>query len=211
MSKARATTTAWRRRSGHEHVSEQQALAARLLAIARATPWCMQALQAVAQLGLPHCCIGAGAVRNLVWDALHGYAQPSALSDIDVAYFDAHDLLAESEVQLRQRLATLLPGMPWEVCNQARVHLWFEDEFGYAVPPLLSLDDAIATWPEFATSVGIWLRPDGEIGIVAPHGLDDLFNMVVRHNPARISLDGYAQRLASKDYAARWPRVTIIA
>lgn len=202
---------AWRRRYGREHVSEQQALAERLRAIARATPWCMQALHAVAQLGLPHCCIGAGAVRNLVWDALHGYSQPSALSDIDVAYFDAHDLLAESEVQLRQRLATLLPGVPWEVCNQARVHLWFEAEFGYAVPPLGSLDDAIATWPEFATSVGIWLRPDGEIGIVAPHGLDDLFNMVVRHNPARISLNGYAQRLASKDYAARWPRVTIIA
>ena len=35
--------------------------------------------------------------------------------------------------------------------------------------------------------------------------------MVIRRNPARISEDGYAQRLASKDYAARWPRVTIIA
>lgn len=191
-------------------MSAQEALAARLRAIARATPWCMQALHAVAQLGLPHCCIGAGAVRTLVWDALHGYAQQSALSDVDVAYFDAHDMLAQSEARLRQRLETVLPGVPWEVCNQARVHLWFEDYFGYAVPPLLSLDDAIATWPEFATSVGIWLQPDGGIGIIAPHGLDDLFDMVVRRNPARISADGYAQRVASKDYAARWPRVAII-
>ena len=211
MSKARSVTTAWRRRYGREHVSEQQTLAARLRAIVRATPWCMQMLQAVAQLGLPHCCIGAGAVRKLVWDALHGYVQPSVLSDVDVVYFDADDLLAESEVRLRQRLETVLPGMPWEVCNQARVHLWFEDEFGYVVPPLLSLEDAIASWPEFATAVGIWLQPDGEIGIVAPHGLDDLFAMVVRRNPARISEGGYAQRLVSKDYAARWPRVTIIA
>ena len=192
-------------------MSEQQALAARLRTIARATPWCMQALQAVAQLGLPHCCIGAGAVRNLVWDALHGYVQPSALSDIDVAYFDAHDVQARREVELRQRLETVLPGMPWEVCNQARVHLWFEAEFGYAVPPLRSLDDAIASWPEFATAVGLYLQPDDGIGIIAPHGLDDLFNMVVRRNPARISEDGYARRLASKNYAARWPRVTIIA
>ncbi|MDO8042021.1 nucleotidyltransferase family protein [Janthinobacterium sp. SUN137] len=192
-------------------MSRQEALAARLRAIAGATPWCMQVLHAVAQLGLPHCCIGAGAVRNLVWDALHGYAQASALSDVDVAYFDAHNLQPRREVELRQRLETVLPGVPWEVCNQARVHLWFEDAFGYAVPPLLSLDDAIATWPEFATSVGISLQPDGGIGIIAPHGLDDLFDMVVRRNPARISLDGYAQRLASKDYAARWPRVTIIA
>lgn len=192
-------------------MSGQEALAARLRAIVRATPWCMQALQAVAQLGLPHCCIGAGAVRNLVWDALHGYAQASALSDVDVAYFDAHDVQARREVELRQRLETLLPGVPWEVCNQARVHLWFEDAFGYAVPPLLSLDDAIASWPEFATAVGIYLQPDGEIGIVAPHGLDELFAMVVRRNPARISPGGYAQRLASKNYAAHWPRVTIIA
>lgn len=192
-------------------MSAQEALAARLRAIAGATPWCKQALHAVAQLGLPDCCIGAGAVRNLVWDALHGVAQLPLPADIDVAYFDAHDLSPESETQLRQRLATLLPGMPWEVCNQARVHLWFEDYFGYAVPPLLSLDDAIASWPEFATAVGIWLQPDGEIGIIAPHGLDDLFNMVVRRNSARISEDGYAQRLVSKDYAARWPRVTIIA
>jgi hypothetical protein len=192
-------------------MSTQEALAARLRAIARATPWCMQALHAVAQLGLHDCCIGAGAVRALVWDALHGHAQPSVPGDIDVAYFDADDLRADSETALRQRLESLLPGVPWDVCNQARVHLWFEDYFGYAVPPLLSLDDAIASWPEFATAVGIYLQPDGEIGIVAPHGLDDLFNMVVRRNPARISLDGYAQRLASKDFAARWPRVTIIA
>lgn len=192
-------------------MSTQEALAARLRAIVRATPWCMQMLQAVAQLGLPHCCIGAGAVRNLVWDALHGFTQPSALNDVDVAYFDAHDVQARREAELRQRLETALPGVPWEVCNQARVHLWFEDAFGYAVPPLLSLEDAIASWPEFATAVGIYLQPDGEIGIVAPHGLDDLFDMVVRRNPARISADGFAQRLASKDYAARWPRVTIIA
>ncbi|WP_215406828.1 nucleotidyltransferase family protein [Janthinobacterium sp. JC611] len=52
----------------------QELLAARLRVIARATPWCLQALHAVEQLGLPHCCIGAGAVRNLVWDAFHGYA-----------------------------------------------------------------------------------------------------------------------------------------
>jgi hypothetical protein len=171
----------------------------------------MQALQAVEQLGLPACCIGAGAVRNLVWDALHGVAQPPLPADIDVAYFDAHDVSPQSEERLRLRLATLLPAMAWDVCNQARVHLWFEDHFGYAVPPLLSLEDAIASWPEFATAVGLHLRQDGEIGIVAPHGLDDLFNMVVRRNPTRISEAGYAQRVASKDYVARWPRVTVIA
>ena len=51
--------------------------AAQLCAIARASPPLMQALAAARDLGLASWCIGAGAVRNRVWDHLHGHA-PSA-------------------------------------------------------------------------------------------------------------------------------------
>ena len=67
----------------------------RLVALARATPWFMQALAHARALRLRAWCVGAGAVRNLVWDALHGHATPSALPDIDVAHFDAGDLSAD--------------------------------------------------------------------------------------------------------------------
>ena len=60
----------------------------------------MPALTAVRELNLESRCIGAGAVRNLVWDSLHGYAQPSALSDVDVAYFDASNLSVERNAEL---------------------------------------------------------------------------------------------------------------
>ncbi|MBB5370715.1 MULTISPECIES: nucleotidyltransferase family protein [unclassified Janthinobacterium] len=191
-------------------MTTQEALAERLRSLVNDTPWFMRALQAVAQLDLPSCCIGAGAVRNLVWDALHGFEVPSALSDIDVAYFDAGNLQPQCETQLRERLEMLSPGMPWEVCNQAGVHLWFEAYFGYAVSPLLSLEDAIASWPDYATAVGVYLEANGNINIIAPYGLDDLFNMLVRHNPVRISADGYARRLVEKYDVQRWPRLTII-
>jgi hypothetical protein len=46
--------------------------------------------------------------------------------------------------------------------------------------------------------------------VIAPLGLDDLFAMVVRRNPARVSLATYRQRVADKRYAQRWPRVTVI-
>ena len=75
----------------------------------------MQALAQVRALRLRTWCVGAGAVRNLVWDALHESATPSALADIDV-----------------------------------------------------------------------------------------------RRNPARVSIETYRRRIASKRYAQRWPRVTII-
>jgi hypothetical protein len=183
---------------------------AELAAIARSSRWFMEALRAVRVLRLESWCIGAGAVRNLVWDHLHGYASPSALSDVDVAYFDAEDIRPQTDAALQARLGELMPSLPWEVTNQAGVHLWFESHFGHPVPPLYSLADAIGTWPEFATSVGITLTDEDEISVLAPHGLADLFTMCVRRNPVRVSVETYRQRVAQKQYQERWPRVTVV-
>jgi hypothetical protein len=185
-------------------------LHARLVAIAKDSAWLMAALRAVRQLQLGSWCSGAGAVRNLVWDALHAFPAPSSLPDIDVAFFDHTRLAPEYEAQLQERLAEILPGAPWEVSNQAAVHLWFEGAFGHAVPPLSSLEDAVATWPEYATAVGLKLEDDDSISVIAPHGLEDLFAMVVRHNRTRASVATYRQRVAQKRYTARWPRVTVL-
>jgi len=115
----------------------------RLLAIARATPWFMQALVHVRALCLPEWCVGAGAVRNLVWDALHAHAAPSALADVDVAFFDAADPTPARDAALQATLQAAAPGTPWEVTNQAGVHLWFERHFGHPVAPLRSLEEAV--------------------------------------------------------------------
>lgn len=98
----------------------------------------------------------------------------------------------------------------WEVTNQATVHTWFEPAFGYPVSPLLSLEDAVASWPEFATYVGLRLRKNDSIDVIAPYGLDDLFAMVIRRNPARVGVDTYRKRIEQKQYRQRWPQVTIM-
>ena len=181
----------------------------RLCRIARSSAWFMAALEAARDLKLSSWCIGAGAVRNLVWDALHDHSTPSRLPDVDVVYFDASDLGRETEAALQRRLREALPEIPWEVTNQAAVHLWFEAQFGHAVEPLASLRDGVGSWPEYATAVGLCLRQDDSIEVIAPHGLDDLFNCVVRRNPARVSMDTYRQRVEQKNYVLRWPRVVI--
>ena len=84
----------------------------------------MEQLRAVRRLALPDWCIAAGFVRNRVWDHLHGIAPPRAPADIDVLYYDAADLSKESEARYEQRLGELLPGLPWQVRNQARMHVW---------------------------------------------------------------------------------------
>jgi hypothetical protein len=181
---------------------------AQLTALVRAAPWFMAALRAGRSLGLAHWCIGAGALRNLVWDALHGHAHASALADVDFAYFDAADLDPARDAALQQRLCRCVD-LPWEVTNQAGVHLWFEQHFGHAVQPLHSLEDAIASWPEPATAVGVWLDTADMLHVIAPLGLDDLLGLRVRRNPARVSVETYRQRCASKRYAERWPRVVV--
>lgn len=181
-----------------------------LLALVQASPIWRAALQAVASLGLASWCIGAGAVRNLVWDHLHGPAQPTPLRDVDVAYFDADDPDPARDAALQAALQARMPGWPWEVTNQAGVHLWFEACFGHAVPPLSSLHEAVASWPETATCVGLTLDAQGEPQVIAPWGLDDLFGLTVRRNPVRVSLATYRERTRQKDYARHWPRVRVI-
>ena len=185
-------------------------LEARLLTIAQESPWFRPALVAVRSLNLPSWCIGAGAVRNLVWDSLHGLRVPSALSDVDVAHFDASDLSVERDEEIQRCLTDVHPHVPWEVTNQAAVHTWFEETFGHAVSPLISLEGAVASWPEYATAVGLTLRPDDTIHVIAPYGLDDLFSMVVRRNPTRVSIDTYRKRIEQKQYRKRWPQVTVV-
>jgi len=192
------------------HVPSSKAQTQQLVEIVASTPWFMTALHAVRKLDLLDWCIGAGAVRNLVWDALHQYTSPSALADVDVAYFDIASLSTERDGVIQSRLSALSPGIPWEVTNQAGVHLWFESYFGHRVEPLHSLEEAVASWPEFATSVGVRLEANDSLTVIAPHGLDDLFSVIVRRNPARVSIETYRQRVAHKRYAERWPKVSIV-
>lgn len=187
------------------------ALAHRLTELVRGDALLMAALHAVRELGLPSWCIGAGAVRNLVWDHLHGHSQPSALADVDVAHFDPTDLRPERDAELQAWLTERLPGLPWEVVNQAAVHLWYPAVFGQAVGPLRSLEEGLASWPEIATAVGVCMHADDTLQVIAPLGLDDLFAMVVRHNPRRVCGESYRQRLAQKRFTVRWPQVRVLA
>ena len=178
--------------------------------IIKNTPWFMRALRAVRSVAPPVACIGSGAVRNAVWDTLHGYSEPSFLADVDVAYFDLDDLSETTEKRYERRLMELEPDLTWDVKNQAAVHLWFHKVFGHEVEPLRSIREAAATWPETALAVAVGLLEDDTVVITAPLGLDDLFSMVVRRNPRRVSVETYEKRIAEKNYPDRWPRVRIV-
>lgn len=90
------------------------------------------------------------------------------------------------------------------------MHLWYEEKFGIEVEPYISLEDAISTWPEPATCVGVYLDRGGFMQIIAPYGLDDLFTITLRRNPIRITKEIFEQRLLSKNMIAKWPKLNVI-
>lgn len=104
-------------------------------------------LETVRDCDPPDWFVGAGVIRSLVWDRLHAFNRPTPLRDVDVAFFDPHDLSPEWDRRVRDQLAARLPGVPWEATNQAAVHLWYEQVFGCPVAPLQSSAEAIATRP----------------------------------------------------------------
>jgi hypothetical protein len=170
----------------------------------------MTILRTVRHCDPPDWLVGAGVIRNLVWDHLHVYTEPHLPRDIDVAFFDPTDLSPERDTAVTAQLTNLMPTLEWEATNQAAVHRWYAAEFGKVVPPLRSAAEAIATWPETATCTAVRLRPDDSLYIVAPFGLDDLFQMILRRNPARVTVEQFRQRLHDKQIQQKWPQVRVI-
>lgn len=167
--------------------------------------WMMHILKGVRTLNLPDWWIGAGFVRSKVWDHLHGYTDRTPLGDIDVVYFDPDDTGEDIEKVYDSLLQTTVGRYPWSVTNQARIHLKNGDQ------PYKNSSDAIAHWTETPTCIGASLDDNNNVLITAPHGVDDLVNLVVRPGPYALHrMETYQRRVAEKKWKDKWPRLTII-
>jgi hypothetical protein len=172
----------------------------------RGTPWLLDVLEAVRAVDLPDAYVAAGAIRNTVWDILHGRLSHGPLGDVDVVYFDALDSHGRAESLLRTRL----PQHQWEVTNQATVHRWQTEAVGKPIPAYGSVGEALASWPETATAVGVRLDVHGAIEVLAPFGLEDLFSMTVRPSPSLVDLCAYRSRVREKGWLDWWPKLTVV-
>jgi len=181
-----------------------------LISIIRSNSWFMGVLKTARTYNPPDWLVGAGVIRNIVWDHLHGLREPTPLADVDVIFFDANDLSPERDRAVQEQLAALQADIAWEATNQAAVHLWYEEVFGFPVPPFHSSEEAVGTWPETATCVAVRLLANDELQVVAPCGLSDLFRMVLRRNPRRVTREMFRQRLQAKRITEKWPRVQVI-
>ena len=164
----------------------------------------MAMLHAVATLGLPDAWIAAGAIRNAVWDALHGYTCSTPLSDVDVVWFDPDHADGQVDQRLEQWLTARMPSVTWSVKNQARMHTRHGDA------PYTGTLDAMRAWPETATAVATRLGRSG-IECCAPYGVEDLSTLILRPTPRFASAPAvFDERVRSKCWLTTWPRLRVL-
>ena len=168
------------------------------------SPRHMEVLRTVRRFGLPDWMIGAGFVRNAIWDRLHGFELFTTLADIDVIYFDSMHTSTSHERAIENKLIKALSGLPWSVRNQARMHVQNNDR------AYTSSEDAVGHWLETPTCIAIRLENDDNLNVVAPHGLEDLLCLDVRPTPSGLRKpDTYDQRILMKDWKRLWLKLQI--
>ena len=160
------------------------------------------------ELRLPDWYLTAGCVVQTVWNVLTGRAPGHAIDDYDLFYHDPADLGWDAEDRVIRAARGLWPDVDVQVRNEARVHLWYEAKFGTPCAPFATTEDAIAAFPAVSSCVGVRLEPDGRWHVHAPHGLADLFGLVVRPNPVLAPRAVYEAKAAR--WRREWPELTVL-
>jgi uncharacterized protein len=147
-------------------------------------------IKVMRELHQPDMWLAGGAVRNSVWLELFGADCRLRIKDFDIAFFDK-DSGREREAEMKAYMLSHLPGWEFDVKNQASFAVWRKGRF-----PFESTADGISNWLLTTAAVGVALSENDEIDILAPYGLADLFNGVVRPTPRQVdNPDAEAKKL----------------
>ncbi|MEH7125956.1 nucleotidyltransferase family protein [Bacillus sp. JJ1773] len=169
--------------------------------------WMMDLLKTVNTLNLSDWWICAGFARSKIWDVLHHFSERTPIPDIDVIYYDPANLDELEEKKLEEKLNHLMPGVPWSVKNQARMHVINN------LPPYTSSVDGISKFPETATALGVKLDGNDHVILAAPWGIDDVVNLEVKPTPffaeSKDRLKVYENRVENKSWDLIWYKVNI--
>lgn len=166
--------------------------------------WMLEVLAAAEKLQLPDWWIGAGFLRNKVWDAIEG-VKSEPTRDVDLVYFNAKDDAPETDWTYDDQMAQSYPGAKWEVRNQARMH------YVNGLPPFTSTVDGIAHWTETATCVAVKTE-GGKLKFLFCYGTEDLFGLVARPTPSIVGTDLmklFYERIDKKKWRERWPDLEV--
>jgi len=175
-----------------------------IIDLVKSDKWMMDVLQEAEKLNLSGWMIGAGFLRNKVWDYLHGIKRDIAdTNDIDLVYLNKENISEENDNNLSEKMSGTF-GLRWEIINQAYTHKWYNHE------PYSTTEEGISHWVETPTCVAVTLE-NGEPVIIAPHGINDLVNLKVKPSPSSSdNLDLFYKRIEDKKWLSKWPKLEVV-
>lgn len=172
--------------------------------LVKSDEWMMQILYAAETLDLPDWWIGAGFLRNKIWNTIENKDSLPA-TDVDLVYFDRNDTTPENDWSYDEKMNQRFPFAKWEIRNQARMHVINNFK------PYASTADGISNWVETATCTAVKLE-NGKLKFLFCHGIDDLVNLVARPI-ARFQttelINTFNNRVQNKDWRKKWPHLKI--
>ena len=164
------------------------------------------------ELGIPDAWLVSGCLFQTVWNLLAGESPSRAIKDYDVFYFDASDLSEEAEISVNQRAAAVFSGLECEidVRNQARVHVWYEQEFGVqGYPRLEKSTDGIDNFLAVCCMVAIRRTAAGDLDLYAPLGVEDVLERIMRQNPWYLNAPRTCYEKKAQRWCALWPDLQV--
>lgn len=168
----------------------------------------MTVLERASRLPIDSWYVGAGGIAQTVWNYYHQFPANHGIKDYDLVYFDP-DTSAEAQERVILLANELYKDIHTEVevCNQARVHLWYKDAFGTDIAANSCTEEGITTWPTTATAIGVRLNPDKSFTIYAPYGLHDVLGMIVKPNKVKVTEAIYLEK--AHRWHTVWPKLTV--
>lgn len=181
-----------------------------VIAAVLANPTAKAVLERAHAFGLPDWALMAGAVYQAVWNALTGRAPDYGVNDYDLAYCDTGDLTEAGEVSFVAKAEKAFADLDAEVeiCNQARVPIWFSAKYGVPRAPITCTEDAVRDFASLTHSVAIRLDESGQPELIAPYGLAELFSLVVKPVPDISTPDQWNRKIAAQKKL--WPEIIFI-
>jgi hypothetical protein len=172
--------------------------------IVESDEWMMRVLRAAETLELPDWWVGAGFLRNKIWNVIENKDSHST-TDVDLVYFNSRDVKPETDWAYDEKMNQDYPFAEWQVRNQARMH--YVNDF----KPYKSTVDGISHWVETATCVAVKID-NGKLEFIFCHGINDLINLVARPIPIFQSselIGLFNNRIKDKKWKKKWPHLKV--
>ena len=167
-------------------------------------------LERMPALGLSDVWLVSGALFQSAWNTLSVRAPDYGVKDYDVFYYDPDTSWNAEDIAIKRAAAVFGDlAASIEIRNQARVHLWYPNKFGFPYPALSKSTDGIDRFLMTCAQVGL-SRDSTGYAVYAPRGFDDIEQMTIRPN----HVDNFrAEAYYAKALRWRrlWPELTILA